>query len=46
MAGELRFADGGRHTYRYTLKFVSSPTPLGRGDDEQGAIIGTDYQLE
>jgi hypothetical protein len=46
MAGELRFADGSRHAYRYTLEFMSSPIPLDRGDYEEGAIIGTDYQFE
>lgn len=46
MAGELRFADGSRHAYRYTLTFVPSPAPLNRGDDQEGAIIGTDYQFE
>jgi hypothetical protein len=46
MAGELRFADGSRHAYRYTLEFVSRPTPLDWGDYEAGAILGTDYQFE
>ena len=46
MEGELRFADGSRHAYRYTLEFVSRPTPLERGGDEEGAIIGTHYQFE
>jgi hypothetical protein len=46
MEGELRFADGSRHAYRYTLEFVSRPTPLERGGDEEGALIGTDYHFE
>jgi hypothetical protein len=46
MEGELRFADGSRHAYRYTLEFVARPTPLERGGGEEGALIGADYHFE
>jgi hypothetical protein len=39
-------SDGSRHAYRYTLEFVSSPAPLDRDGDEEGAIIGTHYHFE
>ena len=46
MEGELYLSDGGRHAYRYTLEFESRPTPLERGGDEEGAIVGTNYHYE